>query len=445
MSLKIIFKIDLRKFFMMKKFLVKVISNSTFLTGLKNTSFMSAGSLVSQVIGFVGFIFIVRLFGPENYGIYATVFAFVTFFHLFVLTGLSKAVVREGSKNIRSFSTILENTIGIRLLFIVFALFLCIAASFFTNYPLMTKFLIIIFSTEIIYFGLDSFLGSIYQTTQKMQFLAYFSVLTRLLVTVASIVFLYLGAGILVILIINLVSKFSVLVINYKISRRYVTFSIKLRNINFKPDILKPTFIFSLNKFLESFAIRIDLLMISFLSTSVDVGIYGVAHQIASEGIMIRNIIAVAFFPIAVKYFHQKSIKGKSLFTYAFALFFSVLIICSLLAFFVQDIVVFVFGDDYAYSGHLLIYLIFSLSFAFFNIPLTTYLQATHNEHLLLIVPCVAAPLNISLNILFFHKFGLVGIAYSTLIVFFTQSLIISYLTLRKMKNQKSSTDVTNP
>ena len=79
---------------------------------------------------------------------------------------------------------------------------------------------------------------------------------------------------------------------------------------------------------------------------------------------------------------------------------------------------------------------IFYLCFAFFSLPLTTYLQATHNEHLLLIVYSITALTNIPLNIILFKAFGLIGIAYSTLIVFFIQVLIISWLTLKKTREQ---------
>jgi O-antigen/teichoic acid export membrane protein len=420
------------------RFLKKITKNPEFITGIRNVSFLGTGNILSQIIGFVGFIFIARLFGPQKYGLYATVLAFVTFFHLFILTGLSKAVVREGSKRIDSFQSILEETVGIRLFFVGAALFLCIASTFFTNYPDKTKVLIIIFSSEIIYFGLDSYLSTIYQTTQKMQYLAYFSVMTRILVTGASIIFLYLGAGVLVILVVNLTSKFIVLTINYWNSRRFATFTVRLRKVNLQSNILKPTLVFSLNKFIETFAVRIDLLMISFLSTSRDVGIYGVAHQIADEGIMLRNIAAFAFFPIAVKLLNKKSIRTKTLFSYSIALLIIVLLVCFILSFFIKDLVIFIFGEEYSYSGHILIYLIFFLCFAFFNLPLTTYLQATHNEHLLLIVFSIIAVVNISLNIIFFYAFGLIGIAYSTLAVFFVQSLLISLLTLKKLKSQKS-------
>jgi len=409
---------------------------SAFLHGIKNASYMGMGNVVSQAIAVVGFIFIARLFGPEKYGVYATVIAFVTFFHLFVLQGLSKVIVREGSKKIDSFRDTLEDAVGFRLIFIIITFLLCIVACFFTKYPVTTKVLIIIFSTEIIYFGLDSYLSTIYQTTEKMQYLAYFSVLTRILATGFSILFLYMKAGVLIILLVNLISKFSVLVINYSCSRKLVKFKFGF-GFDLSSDILKAVLIFSLMGFINTLAIRIDLLMISFLSTSTDVGIYGVAHEIGKEGLMLRNIIATAFFPIAVKFLYSNTIKIKKLFFYSLMLFLVVVAGCVLLSFFVQDLVVLVFGMEYSYSGYILKYLVFYLAFAFFTLPLTTYLQAAHYEHLLLIVYTITALTNIPLNIIFFHKFGLIGIAYSTLIVFFVQSLLISFFAIKKMSKQR--------
>jgi O-antigen/teichoic acid export membrane protein len=69
-------------------------------------------------------------------------------------------------------------------------------------------------------------------------------------------------------------------------------------------------------------------------------------------------------------------------------------------------------------------------------LPFTTALQATHNEQLLLIVFAIAAALNVPLNILFFYEFGLIGIAYSTLVVFLAQAVALYVLSIRRMKRQ---------
>jgi len=406
---------------------------STFQRGIKNASFMGLGTLVSQVIGFVGFLFIARLFGPEKYGVYATVLAFVMLFHLFTANGLQKVIVREGSKQTERFTHILNSLIGLKLVFAGVALILCIGVSFFTNYSSFIKVLIIIFSAEIIYFGLDSFLGAIYQTNEKMQYIAVFQVLTRILVTGLSILFLYLGAGVLVILLVNLLSKLFVLFLNYFWSRRFSKFRFNF-SIQYRPEIVKATVIFSLMGFINTFAVRIDILMISFLSTSSDVGIYSVAHELGREGLILRGILATAFFPIAIKFFNSEKIRLKTLLTYSILMFLIVLVGCILVYFFAEDFVDLVFKKDYRISGHILKYLVFYLPFAFSTLPFTICLQATHNEKILLIVMSLAALTNIPLNLIFFYKFGLIGIAYSTIIVFFISAVSMSILGIQKMK-----------
>lgn len=422
----------------MKPFSQINTANSALARGVKNASYMSAGSLISQFFGLIAVIFLARLFGPKDYGIYTTVIAFVTFFHLFIFGGLSKAIIREGSKEIEPLHQILEATIGIRLLFILLAIIVCIGATFFTNYSNFIKVLIIIYCSEIIYDGIDSFIRAIYQIIEKMQYLAYFSVLTRALVTGLSIAFLYMGAGVLIILIVNLLCKFAVLFVNFLCSRKFVKFNVGF-NFRVASPIVKAMFIFSLIQFINILAVKIDILMISFLSTSTDVGIYAIAHEIAREGLMLRNIIAIAFFPVAVKYFMAKEMKIRNLFIYSFSLFVVVILGCLVVTFFAKDLVVLIFGTEYMFSGNILKILIFYLSFAFFSLPFTIFLQATHREHLLVIVCGLTALLNIPLNIIFFSKFGLVGIAYSTIIVFFSQALLVAILTYRSANNYQIS------
>lgn len=411
-------------------------SSLLFKRGFKNASFIGGGNIISQLMGLVGLIFIARLFGPEDYGIYTTVMTFVTFFHLFLFGGLHKVLVREGSKKIEAFYKILESTSGFRLATILLSLILCIGATLFTNYSDTLKLFIIIYSTEVIHTGIDSFISSIYQATEEMQYMAYFTVSTRFLVTGFSIAFLYLGGGILTILIVNLICKFAVLIIKFLHTRKLIKFNFNF-NLNLKSlysPLLKATLIFSLLSFINTLAIKLDILMISFLSTSTDVGIYAIAYQISKEGLMLRNVMATAFFPIAVKFLTQNEVKMRTLLSYSFLMFFIVLAGCVLLFFFAQDIVILVFGTQYAQSGYILKFLIFYLAFSFFTLPLTTYLQSSHNEHILLIVYVVTALTNIPLNIILFYQFGLIGIAYSTLIVFLAQAILVAFLTNKKMR-----------
>ena len=422
------------------KILKKIYSNNIFkpylIVAFKNSFYMGGGNLITQIVAFIGTIFFARLFGPKNYGIYATVIAFVMFFHILTLPGLQKVIVREGSKDLEKFSNVLEDFFGLQIFCIVLAVVVCIMAVIWTDYSKTTKIYIVVFSLEIVYFGLDGFFRSIYQATEKMKYLAYFSIVTRGLGTGISIIILYFGAGVFAVLMVNLSSKFIVLIVNYIYSQKIIFFKKRIK-LYLKNDFFRAAIVFSLMSFINSIAIKIDILMISLMSSDPkDVGIYNIAHEIAREGLMIRNVIAFAFFPVAVRILSKKHVKSRTLFNYSFIAFLTVLFICFCAFPFVQNIVLYIFGPKYAQSGFIMKYLIFYLPFTFFTLPFTTVIQATHNESLLLGIYTISAILNVFLNILLFHTLGLIGIAYSTIAVFLSQSVLIPLLSVKKMKNQ---------
>lgn len=405
------------------------------LTGIKNASYLAVGNLIVQIITFIGFVYIARLLGPDNYGIYVTVGTFVGIFDILLLGGLNKTVLREGSKDLFSMYQYLERTIGVRRLSILVAIIACIVSSFFTPYQVQTKLYIIIFSAELAYTGMKGFLGTIYQATEKMQYISFFNIANKIVFVSLSIILLHYGFGLLMLFLIALFSNLSSVLISYKFSQKFVKFDF-FSNIQFDKTLLKPAVIFSLITFIEFFTTKVDLLMISFLGTSKDVGIYGVAYKFAQEGMMLRNVIATAFFPIFVKQLQKKRMRGSKLVKYSLVFLLAILILSLIASLFVKQIIALLCGIEYRFSGNILEVLIFYLAFAWSTLPFTTAAQATHNEKYMLMVSSIMAVLNIVLNYLFFLKYGLIGIAYSTLTVFSLGGLVLCGLTYRVMRRQ---------
>jgi len=411
-------------------------SEFSLFRGIKNASFLAAGNIVSQSISFVGFIYIARLLGPVHYGVYVTVGAFVGMFDILLLGGLDKIIIREGSKDLSAMHISLEKTIGIRNFLILLSIFACIIASFFAPYPAQTKLFILILSFRLANSGLYGFLGTIYQATEKMKYISYLNILDRTLFVVLSITFLYLGYGLLSVFLVALLAHFFTLFISFRISRKLVKFKF-FSKVQFDMALLKSAFVFSLLSFLAILVTRIDVLMISFLGTSKDVGIYGVAYKLAQEGIMLRNVIAMAFFPIFVRLFHNQKVRGTKLIKYSLFFFAAIFFLSFVASFFVQDIVNLVFGAEYQASGEILRVLIFFLAFSWATLPFTIAAQATHCEKYILYAIAVMAAMNIPLNYIFFMKYGVIGIAYSTLVVFSIGGFLISFITYRVMKKRE--------
>lgn len=409
---------------------------SKIFRGFKNATYLAAGNLVSKLIMFVGIIFIARILGPEQYGIYVTVGAFVGFFQIFLVLGLCRILVREGSKDLDSANEIFNRTIGFQNLLIITAVALCIIIAFFMPYELQTKIYIVIYSSQLAYIGLKNFIGSVYQIKEKMQYMAFFEILNRLLFVTVSIAFLYMGFGLFSLFIVAFLSYAVTMFLDYKYAQRFLKFDF-FSKVYFDPKIVKPALIFSLIAFLSFLISRVDLLMISFLGTPADVGIYGVSYKVAEQGMMLRNVTVTAFFPIFVKIFYKRSIMGKKVILYSVFFLVFILLGCTGVSFFVKDIISFLFGSEYLQSGTILSVLIFYLGFAWATLPFTVALQATHNEKFFLIPNSIMAGLNIVLNYVLFLKFGLMGIAYSTIIVWVIGGVIMSVFGYSRMKKQK--------
>ena len=77
-----------------------------------------------------------------------------------------------------------------------------------------------------------------------------------------------------------------------------------------------------------------------------------------------------------------------------------------------------VVGNKYIQSASILNVLIFYLILNYLLIPWGLYLQTNYNERIVINISMIVAIINIILNIVLFYKFGLIGIAYSTLITY---------------------------
>ena len=177
--------------------------------------------------------------------------------------------------------------------------------------------------------------------------------------------------------------------------------------------------------------------MISFLGTTREVGIYAVAYALATQLNMLRNVNVMAFMPMFVKKFQNDGrMNGNRLIKLSLLLSLGIFAIAVLIYFFVEEIVILVFGSEYRESGNILAILIFYQVFFWATIPFGTALQSTHNEKISLYVNSFVAMLNIVLNFIFYYRFGLIGIAYSTLVVYFFFMLLTNVWTYILMKKQ---------
>lgn len=415
--------------------LSKLRNNPVFISVAKNFSSLFIGRMIIQVLAFVGFYFLVNYLGGHGYGILSVVMSFVTLFHIFTINQLNKVLVREGSKNIKRLESLYRKTTGLKTFMALFSILVCLIAIFFTPYENQTRLLIALFSLNLIFLAFEGYLYVPFQALEKMHYIAIFQVMNKLIYYSLTILFLLLGFDVLAVLIIMLASNFFTLLLIFISSNKFVKIKFR-RGLYRNKKIIVPTLILSTMMFLSFLTYRIDLIMISFFRPYTDVGIYGVSIRLLDPGTGIGHLLSMAVFPIFVKKYNVGRINWRSIVKYSAIMGIVLLIIASILSLFSRLIITTLFKPEIYPAIPIFSLLIFTIVVNIIGLPFYQSLIATHNEKHVLKIIWLAPALNIILNYFFLMKFGLIGVAYSTLIVVSLSTLMSIFLFFFLLKRQ---------
>jgi O-antigen/teichoic acid export membrane protein len=383
--------------------------------GLKNTSYLVAGNMGIYVISFFAAVYIARTLGPDNYGIYSTVTTFVAMFAFITLPGLNNTLVREGSRNPEKQGEVLKKVISIQIWLCLLAILIAIIASSFTSYSSNTKIFIGLFSVTLLINAIKLSLNSVYQATERMQFISIIDLVNYGLYALLAVIFIYLGYGVFALIVISITSNFISLVLNYKIFKRITTYKLSYDPI-IESTLLKSGLIFSLIALFSFLYSRFDILMVSFFLTSNDVGLYSVGFRLVNVVEMVGNMVSLSFFPIVVKRFKNGAIPAKKLFQFSFLIFIVAFPICLVISSFSKQIILLLFGTQYLGADKILQIMIWVIVISNPAWPFIWSMMANNHEKKVLYALPLCSASNIIFNYFLLKKFGIAGIAYSTII-----------------------------
>jgi O-antigen/teichoic acid export membrane protein len=405
----------------------RLLKHKTF----KNVGYLVVGNVIGRIIALAGVFYIPKLLGSEQYGIYNTVTAYVALFSVITISGLNKVIIRESAKDLKKAKSILEATIGLRIIFAIIASVVSVIVVQFIDYEIGTRIYVTIFSVSLLLVGMRSSLNTIYQSFEKMKLLAIIAVVRPLFRVPLAILFLINDYGILSLIILDLTIEAFVVLFLYIFSRKLVIFNV-FSKINITKKYLVPGIRFSLLDFLNALSLRIDILMLSFLTTPQNVGVYALAYRIVEAGLVLRQPISQSVFPYYSRKFNSSKPRFRDLAIHSAIISIPFLVIILPASFVIEPIIPIVFGNEFLQTAEIFSILVLYLIFHFSLIPWGLFLETTHNESYSIYLCTICAILNITLNIVFFNKYGIIGIAYSTLVVESTR-LIMSIILVKKV------------
>lgn len=400
-----------------------------------NFSYIIIGEILAKLIGFLAIVFIARTLSPELYGQYNTVISYVTFFLIVIDMGINSVVVREGSKDISNINNYMNKVLVFKAYLSVAAVILILISLLFVPYPPIIKSMIAIASMYIVLQGLKTFIECSFRITENMKFIAFSRILERTIFLLMALVFLHFHAHPISVVYAIITSFFVSLMANFYFSRRYVSYYLSWKvDWVFTKKLVKPAIWFGLAAFFTMIYSKLDVLMVSFLSTMVQVGFYAGAWQLVNAGVIMRGAIYSAFFPMSARKIPTSREYVKKLFFLLLAISILASVVTLALSIFSAEIIGLIFGERYDGSVPVLSILIWYVPLSVLGLWGVLVLDSTNNQKIHTYTTLFMAVVNVAFNIVLIPSLGAVGAAIASIVSGVLGLALVTFFGYKKWK-----------
>lgn len=372
-------------------------------------------------------------FGVSLFGDFNSQIALCTLFIPFASLGLNKLVLKKMAldEDIKKAQNILSSAIAAR--FIAGLLISIISFAFFQNYAIS----FFLFTQSFLAFQLCE---SVLQYEGKFKFVSYIRLLITLLFTVIKLAVLKLYPTVDAMLI---VFAFEILIIGialliiFKLRSSY-RLSIRI-NTTLIISLLKSSLLLMISGVVATVYLKFDIIMLQYLGSSHEAGIYSAAARISEAWIFIPTILLARFYPVLLslqstnKELYKVSLQYLMDKTFLFGLIVVFIIFLS-----APLIITGLYGEGFFES--ILILQLHSLATLFIAMRLLVSQWLIMNEGymLSLLSHAAGAILNVILNYLLISNYGALGATIATILSYFTATYLCFFLS-KKGREIRSS------
>lgn len=395
---------------------------------LYNTSWLFADKIIRMGVGlFVG-VWVARYLGPEQFGILNYVISLVALLSFFATLGLDRIVIRELINYPEKKQDILGSTLMLKLIGgTCTLLFSIVTVGLFRKGESILVLLVLIIAVGTVFQALDTF-DYWFQSQVKSKY-TVLSKNTAFLLFSAIKILLILNNAPLVAFAFAISGEIAIgsLLLAFAYSKAYE--SILELKIKFRLclSLLSKAWPLLLSSLSVLVYLKIDQVMLGQMVNDKSVGMYSAAAQISEIcyfiPVVIVSSVSPAFIESRKKTQEFDYIKLQQLFLIMSALAFSVALPMTFLS---KQLVVFLYGGNYASAGIILAIHIWAAVFVFLGVAQSLW-DVTENHIKLSMMRTIAgAVINIFLNYFLIPQYGGVGAAIATVISYAFSSYILN-------------------
>ncbi len=397
---------------------------------LSNTGWLVSGNIFRLGIGLLVSILVARYLGPENFGILSYALSVIAFMAIFVYLGLSGLVVRDIVQHPNEKDKLLGTTFFLKFTSSLLAFVVILGLAIFGHNTGGSEFWILVIiglslfarPFETIDFWFQSQVQSKYTVLAKSTAFMVAAIIKVLLVLFGATVIAIAAASSLEFILASIL-----LVCIY----RYKGFSIFQWKAQFSKakELLSQSWIIILAGFLALVNLRVDQIMLRWMTDASEVGIYSVAVTFSEVWYFIPVAITMSVYPRLIELKKTKPSdydkRLQQIFDVLFALAFFVAIIMSFVA---VPIIPFLYGEAYTRTSSILIIHVWAGIFMFQRAMFSKWVFIEDALYFSLVSHGSGAVVNVLLNLILIPHLGGQGAAIATLFSYAISSYFFLFL-----------------
>ena len=373
--------------------------------------------VLTQVVGMLVALVLARHFGPARYGLLTFAFTFVSFFEAGAILGTNIVITREmATLTGTAAADFWASVVRLRLLLLAAACAAAWAVAWVCFHANRDTLIVVLWAT----LGLVTVHRSVYICLLRARMKAVwtgFTALGRALIYLALSALIAWRCGSMVQVVqASVAASLAGLLAERVLSRRFVAPGgrASFESVRAIFGLAWPV---AISAALTIVQVRIDVVMLKWLSTDAMVGTYGVALRLAEAVFIISSAAGIASFPALAQAYsagdsRRLAVLFRGIFVGLLAMALPFGVVLAPLA---TDLTAFLFGRAYVASGPVLALLLWQTPLAFANIVFVNVLFAARQQRLEMWASAATTATNVIANVLLIPLLGAAGSALATL------------------------------
>ncbi len=396
----------------------------------RNVVTLIIGRLLLYLFNILSTMIVARKLGPVEYGYYSIIFIYYAFILIMTDLGLQTLAVRDGSQDTAELGSVAGNLFWLKMILTSTILIISVIIFLESNYNYIIRTGFAIIAINIFFVALLTVPNVIFQVKLALHYSVLSDIAGQLVLLILILIFYFDPlpySPIYFFLTANVISSFLTFVLGLYFASKLVKIKWHL-DLSVTNKIIKNTLPLSIIILLSQVHFKGDSLILSFLKTERDVGIYNVAYKFFESSLILPSVLLTIIFPIL----SRNATNQKDMYPIADKSFtilsLTGIAAASAIFFLAQYFVLWTAGSNFKEAIPVLKILSFAVCFSFINSIFAYIIIALNRQKDILIVSITAVGLNILLNILFIPKYSYKACAVITVFSEFYGMVLMGYL-----------------